>query len=202
MYGATTPTPPTPPAARRTSRAAYAGVAAALLLLAGATLSRRSALDTSASLAAELKHDDEYQPLGRLNYTDDDGLANATTTGGEAKTVEAETAKGDMVDHSWADATVEIDVRKYKYVAQYLEERGVDSDAPAEVMRDYVPKLKLRYNKKRSEGTIGPQASTGCALSRSRAQALGDEAEPPRPHPFSPSGTCSCRSAARASRIT
>ena len=39
-----------------------------------------------------------------------------------------------------------------------------DSDAPAEVMRDYVPKLKLRYNKKRSEGTIGSQASTGSVL--------------------------------------
>ena len=160
---------PSPAVARRPGVSA-AAVASALLLFAGATLAGRAASPRAdASLAAAagaLHHDDEYQPASAnttnaASSADDDAMLNATSAGGDAQTVSAQAQSGDTVDHSWADATVEIDVRKYKYVAQYLDEVGVDADAPAEVMRDYVPKLKLRYNKKRSEGTIGSQASTG-----------------------------------------
>ena len=163
---------PSPAVARRPGVSA-AAVASALLLFAGATLAGRAASPRAdASLAAAagaLHHDDEYQPASAnttnaASSADDDAMLNATSAGGYAQTVSAQAQSGDTVDHSWADATVEIDVRKYKYVAQYLDEVGVDADAPAEVMRDYVPKLKLRYNKKRSEGTIGSQASTGWVL--------------------------------------
>ena len=57
-------------------------------------------------------------------------MLNATSAGGYAQTVSAQAQSGDTVDHSWADATVEIDVRKYKYVAQYLDEVGVDAPQP------------------------------------------------------------------------
>ena len=44
---------------------------------------------------------------------------------------------------------------------EFLEQRNVTATTPEEVVLDYVPKLKLRYNTKRSAGNLGAQALSG-----------------------------------------
>ena len=120
-----------PPALRKYAELLHAHSSVALALFAGAMVSSRARGSMDAALASSIHHDDEYQPAMRFNSTDDDKMGNATSPGGEDKTVGAQTQQGDNIDHSWADATIEIDLMKYKYVAQYLNDKGVDDSSPS-----------------------------------------------------------------------
>ena len=154
------------PAARPRSAArtaALAGVGSVLLfsaavLATGATPRSVASLISRAADRSAVLYDDEYtpnDPVHPADDVDDDGSANS------AGYPTTQTAEGDAVDNSWADAVVEIDLRKYPYVQEFLEQRNVTATTPEEVVLDYVPKLKLRYNTKRSAGNLGAQALSG-----------------------------------------
>jgi len=56
---------------------------------------------------------------------------------------------------------VEIDMWQFASVKKFMAERNVTEDMPTDVIREYLPQLKVRYNPRYAAGALGEQATTG-----------------------------------------
>ena len=164
MYGTTDlPTQPTAAPRRNGGRSTALVAVACALLFAGAVTYHVSGGSARVGAALSIIYDDEYTPSNPVHPKDDDMSIddNGAPMDDGTSNRAAQQVSGDNSDTSWADVEVDIDLRQYPYVQEFLEARNVSSISPESVVLDYVPKLKLRYNLKRAAGALGAQALSG-----------------------------------------